>query len=95
MKVSDRAEGLLAKIRGVNSSVSLSLQGTRMTDHQRLEGYWKSGNWVASELSSQICGNMATYTHASLFPVFFFCCFTIHPYLIIKIHNCLITKGSF
>lgn len=39
MKVSDSSEGLVADKRGVNSSVSLSLQGTRMTDHQRLEGY--------------------------------------------------------
>lgn len=39
VKVSDSSEGLVADKRGVNSSVSLSLQGTRMTDHQRLEGY--------------------------------------------------------
>lgn len=39
VKVSDSSEGLVADKRGVNSSVSLSLQGARMTDHQRLEGY--------------------------------------------------------
>lgn len=32
VKVSDSTEGLLADKRGVNSSVSLSLQGAGMTD---------------------------------------------------------------
>ena len=39
VKVSDSSEGLVADKRGVNSSVSLSLQGSGMTDHQRLEGH--------------------------------------------------------
>lgn len=39
MKVSDSREGLVADKRGANSRVSLSLQGARMTDRQRLEGY--------------------------------------------------------
>lgn len=55
MKVSDSIEGLLADKRGVNSSVSLSLQGAGMTDHQRLEGYrledWTSQNWAVSDLA--------------------------------------------
>lgn len=38
VKVSDSREELVADKRGVNSSVSLSLQGATMTDHQRLEG---------------------------------------------------------
>lgn len=55
VKVSDSIEGLLADKRGVNSSVSLSLQGAGMTDHQRLEGYrledWTSQNWAVSDLA--------------------------------------------
>lgn len=43
VKVSDRSEGLVADKRGVNSSVSLSLQGAGMTDHQGLEGYKARG----------------------------------------------------
>ena len=39
VKVPDSSEGLVADKRSVNSSVSLSLQGAGMTDHQRLEGY--------------------------------------------------------
>lgn len=39
VKVSDSREALLADKRGENSSVSVSLQGAGMTDHQRLEGY--------------------------------------------------------
>lgn len=39
VKISDSREGLVADKRGVNSSVSLSLRGARMTDHQRLKGY--------------------------------------------------------
>lgn len=55
VKVSDSAEGLLADKRGVNSSVSLSLQGAGMTDCQRLEGYRlqdrTSPNWGVSEVA--------------------------------------------
>lgn len=43
VKVSDSREGLVSDKRGVNSSVSLSLQGARMTDHERLEGYKARG----------------------------------------------------
>lgn len=39
MKISDSREGLVADKRGVNSSVSLSLRGARMTDRHRLKGY--------------------------------------------------------
>lgn len=49
VKVSDSSEGLVADKRGVNSSVSLSLQGARMTDRQRLEGY------KATELDVLLC----------------------------------------
>lgn len=48
-RVPDTTEGLLADNGGVNSSVSLSLQGVEVTDHQRLEGHtladWPSQNW--------------------------------------------------
>lgn len=48
-RVPDSTEGLLADNRGVNSSVSLSLQGVEVTDHHRLEGHmladWPSQNW--------------------------------------------------
>lgn len=53
MKVSDSREGLAADKRGVNSSLSLSLQGARMTDHQRLEGY-KARGLDFTELGSVI-----------------------------------------
>lgn len=50
VKASDSTGGLLPDKRGVNSSVSLSLQGAGMRDHQRLEGYrpkdWMSQNWA-------------------------------------------------
>lgn len=39
VKVSDRREALVADKKGVNSSVRMSLQGARLTGHQRLEGY--------------------------------------------------------
>lgn len=82
MKASDSIGGLLADKRGVNSSVSLSLQGAGMRDHQRLEGYrledWMSQNWTVSDLAIitnilLICGNIATYAdvHASIFFLFF------------------------
>lgn len=49
MRVPDSTEGLLADNRGVNSSVSLSLQGVEVANHQRLEGHtladWPSQNW--------------------------------------------------
>lgn len=57
VKVSDSREGLVADKRGVNSSVSLSLQGARMIDHQRLEGY-KARGLDITEL-----GNVTTSCH--------------------------------
>ncbi len=51
MKVSDSREGLVVDKRGVNSSVSLSLQGARMTVHERLEGY-KARGLDVTELGS-------------------------------------------
>lgn len=49
MRLPDSTEGLLADNIGVNSSVSLSLQGVEVADHQRLEGHTladlPSQNW--------------------------------------------------
>lgn len=57
VKVSDSREGLAADKRGVNSSVRLSLQGARMTDHQRLEGYKAKG------LDVRILGSVTPSCH--------------------------------
>lgn len=74
MKVSDSREGLVSDKRGVNSSVCLSLQGARMTDHERLEGY-KARGLDVTELgtvtsschrkypSYTVYGNMTNYAH--------------------------------
>lgn len=77
VKVSDSSEGLVADKRGVNSSVSLSLQGSGMTDNQRLEGH-KATRPAITELEHArstchhkycfiffyiVCGNMATFMH--------------------------------
>lgn len=54
--VPDSTEGLLADNGGVNSSVSLSLQGVEVTDRQRLEGHtladWPSQNWPMARVKT-------------------------------------------
>lgn len=52
VKASDSREELVTDKRGVNSNVSLSLQGAGMTDYyQRLEGY-KARGLDVTELGS-------------------------------------------
>lgn len=70
VKVSDSREGLVADKRGVNSSVSLSLQGAGMTDHPRLEGY-RTGQCY-TKLSSQISIYICEYGYLSFYYYFKF-----------------------
>lgn len=68
VKVSDSSEGLVADKRGVNSSVSLSLQGSGMTDHQRLEGH-KATRPAITELEHA----RSTCHHKYCFIFFLYC----------------------